>query len=35
VGAVDNGGGLISPFIGPYGGRRRMIKGTEAVAVEL
>jgi hypothetical protein len=32
---VDNGGALIMSFIGPYGGRRRAIKGREATAVEL
>jgi hypothetical protein len=34
VGAVDNGGALIVPFIGSYGGGRRAVKGREAVAAE-
>jgi hypothetical protein len=32
---VDNGGALVAPFIGSYGGGRRAVKGREATAVEL
>jgi hypothetical protein len=35
VGAVDNGGTLIAPFIGPSGGEMRVVKGREAAMVEL
>jgi hypothetical protein len=35
VGAVDNGGVLVTPFIESQGGKRRAIKGREAAAVEL
>jgi hypothetical protein len=35
VGAVDNGGTLVAPFIGPLGSGRRAVKGREAVAVKL
>jgi hypothetical protein len=34
VGAVDNGGTLVAPFIGKYDDGRRAIKEREAVAVE-
>jgi hypothetical protein len=32
---MDNGGALITPFIGPQDGRRRMVKGREASTVKL
>jgi hypothetical protein len=35
MGAVDNGGALIAPFIGLQDGRRRAVKRREAVAAEL
>jgi hypothetical protein len=35
VGAVDNGGALIVPFIGLQGGRRQEVKVRETAAVEL
>jgi hypothetical protein len=35
MGAVDNRGALVVPFIGSLGSGRRAVKGREAAAVEL
>jgi hypothetical protein len=35
VGAVDNGGALVAPFIGPQGGERRAVRGRKVVTVQL
>jgi hypothetical protein len=35
MGAVDNGGALVTPFIGSLGSGRWAVKGREATAVEL
>jgi hypothetical protein len=35
VGAVDNGGALIMPFIESYGGGRWAVKGREVMAMKL
>jgi hypothetical protein len=35
VDAMDNGGSLVVPFIGPKGDERRMVKGRVIAVVEL
>jgi hypothetical protein len=35
VGAVDNGGALVAPFIDPQGGERRAVRGRKVVTVQL